>query len=130
MGLRSWLRGILTRQPRKRAGKRATARITASGHAAAHPSAFDDPGPDWEELPPYVPVDPSEHREAIVIASAIAAGDRSESSVSIRRISLANPEYRRVACIATALGAGALEKSSFTVKRIYRKKTTEGTHAA
>lgn len=130
MGLRSWLRGILVRQPRKRAARRASTLITTSGQAAAPSSAFDDPGPGWEELPPYLPVDPREHREAVIIASAIAAGDHPESSVQVKRISMANPEYRRVACIATALGAGALEKSSFTVKRIYRKTTTEETHAA
>ena len=52
MGLRSWLRGILVRQPRKRAARRASTLITTSGQAAAPSSAFDDPGPDWEELPP------------------------------------------------------------------------------
>lgn len=88
------------------------------------------PASEWDEIDPYLPVDPEKHRVACIIAAAIAAGDQSESELVVRRISMANPEYQRVAVIATALGAGALDKSSFTVKRIYKKKVLENNHAA
>ena len=83
-----------------------------------------------EEGVKTLPVDPAEHREAVIIATAIAAADKPESSFSVKRVSMVNPEYRRVACIASALGAGALPESSFVVKHVYRQKSLEETHAA
>ena len=129
MGLRSMLRNLFGRS----AGGRARATHAARTVVAAPPEPEIAPGypaRDWEEIPPYLPVDPAEHREAVIIATAIAAADRPESSVSVKRVSLANPEYRRVACIAAALGAGALPESSFVVKHVYRQKSLEETHAA
>lgn len=128
MGLRSWLRdriAHITGGGRSRRGRPQT-----SAAPAIEMLAPGCPASDWEELPAYLPVDPHEHREACVIAAAIAAGGLPEANLVVRRVSMANPEYRRVACIATALGAGALEKSSFTVKRIYKKKDMESDHAA
>ena len=128
MGLRSMLRNLFGRS----AGGRARATHAARTVVAAPPEPEIAPGypaRDWEEIPPYLPVDPAEHREAVIIATAIAAADNALSQ-SVKRVSLANPEYRRVACIATALGAGALPESSFVVKHVYRQKSLEETHAA
>ena len=128
MGLRSWL----LERTRRTAGGRAqptpppredAIRKQPDESAATYAS-------DWEPLPAYLPVKPQDHPVACVIASAIAAGDRPESTFTVRRVELANPEYRRVAVIATALAAGALASSSFTVKAIYKKKDEEGSHAA
>lgn len=124
MGLRSWLRERARRaEERRRAAEEKLAQEAVRTREAD--IAPGCPASEWEELPAYIPVDPKEHRIACVIASAIAAGDRPESEMVVRRVSIANPEHRRVACIATALGAGALETSSFTVKRIYKQKDRE-----
>lgn len=133
MGLRSWLRTRALRAPAEHSSHaEASSQLngTAQHEAAARELAPGCPADEWELVPAYLPVDTAEHRAAVVIAAAIAAGDRPESSMTLRSVSIANPEYRRVTCIATALEAGALAKSSFTVKNIYRKKPLEGTHAA
>ena len=135
MGFISWLRSRNTKAPTQSpAGwlQRVLSRTSetdaegASGLDAASVQSAEE----WEELPAYLPVDPQEHRIACVIASAIAASDQPQSSFTVRKVSIANPEYQRVACIAAAIGAGALETSSFTVKRIYKQKVTEEPHAA
>ena len=128
MGLRSWLLER-TRRTSKHDG---CAPSAAGEEADAAGERRDAPGPSesgWQEVPAFLPVNPQEHTVPCVIASAIAAGDRPESELRIRRVSVANPEHRRVAIVATALAAGALESSAFTVKRIY-KKDEEGSHAA
>lgn len=129
MGLRSWLR-----ERARRSGERCQAAEAREGRVAEEPRpreiAPGCPADEWRELPAYLPVDPDEHRVACVIAAAIAAGDRPESELEVRRVCMANPEYLRVACIATAIGAGALEDSSFKVRRIYKKKDMESEHAA
>lgn len=133
MGLRSWLlewTGRARKRDEAPVGHAADADATAGGRQPLAPAPPTTPGPEWHELPAYLPVDPAEHAAACVVASAIAAGDRPSSTFTIKRVSIANPEHRRVAAIATALAAGALETSSFTVKRIYRKREEEGSHAA
>lgn len=129
MGLRSMIRTLFGRPAQR---PRRVARPAQELGTQAHDPEIAPgyPARDWEELPPYLPVDPSEHREAVIIATAIAAADKPESTFSVKRVSMANPEYRRVACIATALGAGALPESSFVVKHVYRQKSLEETHAA
>ena len=123
MGLRSMIRSLLGRSGGSRRARR-QGRTLVSAPAAPRVAEIAPgyPASDWEELPAYLPVDPVEHRHAVIIATAIAAADRPESSFSVKRVSIANPEYRRVACIATALGAGALPESYFVVKHIYREK--------
>lgn len=128
MGLRSWLRDRITHMMGGGSSRRG--RPQTSETPAVEMLAHGCPASEWEELPAYLPVDPHEHKEACIIAAAIAAGDMTESNLVVRRICIANPEHRRVACIATALGAGALETSSFTVKRIFKKKDMETEHAA
>lgn len=129
MGLRSMIRTLFGRPAQR--PHRVPRPAQEPGTQAREPEiAPGYPARDWEELPPYLPVDPSELREAVIIATAIAAADKPESTFSVKRISMANPEYRRVACIATALGAGALPESSFVVKHVYRQKSLEETHAA
>ena len=148
MGLVSWLRdrawqaGTLGRTRKIRAASRPDYRRTgmpAQRGAGAEPAAdpasasasaaasFED---EWEELPPYLPVDPAEHATVCVVASAIAAGDHPQSTFTVERVSVANPEYQLVTCIATALAAGDSPSSSFFVQRIYKQKSTEGSHAA
>lgn len=110
-----------------RIGKR-NRRAPAAGGKSATPglaATAGKPAGPWEEVPPYLPVDPAEHPHVCAVAAAIAAGDRPTSQFSIKRLSVANPEYRRVTVVASALAAGALENSSFVVKRIYRKTGAE-----
>lgn len=104
---------------------------------AAAPSAADaaevaapvQPRDEWEPVAPFVPVDAAEHRTVVVAATAIAAGDRPESQMVVRRVSAVNPEHRLVSCIASAIAAGSMETSQLVVKNIY-KKVTEEDHAA
>lgn len=134
MGLGSWLRARASRLLRRRGSaqrkRRQKGRAANPAPQAPPEVAPGFPASEWEELSAYLPVDATEHRVAWIVAAAIAAGDRPESSFAVKRVSKANPEYARVACIAPALGAGALEQSSFKVKRIYRKKVLEETNAA
>lgn len=74
-------------------------------------------------MPAYLPVDPQEHRTALVIAAALAAGAATDCRLAVRRVSVINPEYERVAVIASALAAGSLDRCALRVKRIYRRKT-------
>ncbi|MDY2777130.1 MAG: hypothetical protein SOU51_01950 [Collinsella sp.] len=129
MGLRSWLRERARRAAERRRGLERGAALKAE-EAREVLLAPGCPAREWDEVSAYLPVDPREHEVACVVASALAAGARAESSLVVRRVSMSNPEYRRVACIATALGAGALEKSSFTVKRIYKKRELESEDAS
>lgn len=123
MGFLSWLRDRSSRRTQKRAAPNAE---TPSSRAQIAPGC---PADEWEEVPPYLPVNPAEHLPACIIASALAAGSYEKSKLVVRRVNIANPEHQRVAVIATALGAGALEKSSFAVKRIYKQKDMEGTQS-
>ena len=75
-------------------------------------------------------MDPHDHLPVCIAATAIAAGDRPTSDLTVTRVSLANPEHQRVTLIASALAAGALPESTFAVTRIYKKSSQEETHAA
>lgn len=121
MGLFSWF------HKRSEEHERQDAPPATSQESA--PVQNSQPSPEWELVPAYLPVDPHEHTVAVVIASAIAAGDRTSSELKVKRVLLPNPEHRLVTAIATALAAGALEHSSFSVKNIYKMKK-EGSHAA
>lgn len=126
VGIASWLGRLFGRGDAEECAP-------ASGQAAeslSRTSPAPEPESSWEELEAYVPVDPDEHRAAVVIASAIAAGANPETSLEVRSVKIANPEYQRVACIASAIAAGALESSSFKITRICKMKDTEGAHAA
>ena len=131
MGLRSWWRAFLRRR-HESADRRRAARSAQTAPVVPPVSEFAPGYPlsDWEELEPYVPVDPAEHKVACVVAAAIAAGDYPQSAWRVKRVLVPNPEYRRVAALATAVAAGASEESSFVVKRVYKSKTLEETHHA
>lgn len=112
MGLLDWFRS-----------RRSVADEKPAASPAPVAAVAAKPADDWEELPAYLDVDPSEHPQASVIATAIAAGDRPDSTFVVRRVSVRNPEFTKVALIASALAAGAMETSEFVVRRIYKKKT-------
>lgn len=120
MGLFDWLRR----------GRSEDEAAPAPTPAAAPAAETPDQQDEWELVPAYLPVDASEHRVAVVAATAIAAGDSPESQLTVRRVSIANDEHRRVACIATAIAAGALESSKFVVKNIYKNVKMEDGNAA
>lgn len=128
MGFLSWLHAL---RPRGEDDSPHPAPDPPSAGAPAAPPASNAwPGPDWEPLAPYLPVDPHDHLPVCIAATAIAAGDRPTSDLTVTRVSLANPEYQRVTLIASALAAGALPESTFAVTRIYKKSSPEETHAA
>ena len=131
MGLRSWWRGFLRRRAEAADRRRSAHMVAAPAEAPRVPEfAPGYPLSDWEEVAPYEPANPAEHRTACVVAAAIAAGDYPESSWRVKRVLVPNPEYRRVAALATAVAAGANKKSSFVVKRVYKQRTLEETHYA
>lgn len=121
MGLFDWLR---------RRGADADEAPAPTSEQAADDVREKTPADEWEEVPAYLPVDAAEHRAVVVAATAIAAGDRPESKLVVRRVSVANPEHRLVSCVASSLAAGALEKSQFVVKKVYKKKVMEENHAS
>ena len=114
MGFFDWLR-------RKNDEPSAASSAPASAPAPA-PVAPAAPKEEWEPVPAFLPVDASEHRPVVVAATAIAAGDRPDSQMVVRRVSVVNPEHRLVSCIASSIAAGALENSQFVVKGVYKKK--------
>lgn len=115
MGLFSWLK----REHADSAPKAQSTPVAEPKACKAAPAPAED---EWELLPAYVPVDPHDHQHAVVIASALAAGNRTTSDLKVKRVLMANPEHQRVTAIATALAAGALEQSSFMVTNIYKMK--------
>ena len=126
MGLCSWLRERFRRTD----DVPAEASAARAGARAEEPETFGCSAGSWVEVPPFVEVDPKDHAAACVVASAIAAGDRPESTMVVRRVSIANDEHRRVACVATAIAAEAYEMSSFKVKKIYKQMERGSEHAA
>ncbi|HJG36975.1 hypothetical protein [Enorma phocaeensis] len=124
MGIFDWLR--------REAGKPKGSAAANADAAVAPQQASGSPevAELWEPVAAYLPVDAAEHHVAVAVASAIAAGDREQSKMVVKRVSKANPEYQRVAVIASALAAGALEASAYTVKHIYKQEVTEENHAA
>ena len=64
MGFLSWLRDRSSRRTQKHAAPNAE---TPSSRAQI---ALGCPADEWEEVPPYLPVDPAEHLPACIIASA------------------------------------------------------------
>lgn len=115
MGFFDWLR--------HRNAEPDEAKAPASAAAAKPaPAAPVQQQEEWEPVPAFLPVDASEHRTVVIAATAIAAGDRPESQMVVRRVNAVNPEHRLVSCIASALAAGAMETSQFVVKGVYKKK--------
>lgn len=101
-----------------------------SAPAPVAPADTPEQKDEWELVPAYLPVDAAEHRTAVVVATAIAAGDAPQSQLTVRQVSVVNDEHRRVACIASAIAAGALDSSKFVVKNIYKNVKMEDGNAA
>lgn len=91
---------------------------------------FNESAEEWEELSPYLPLEPTDHTHVVAIATALAAADSPQTEFRLKRLAIANQEFQLVSCIAASLAAGALESSSFQVTRIYKKRVTEEPHAA
>ena len=131
MGLFSWLCG--DRSSTHAAENPASAPTTTAEAPELAPGC---PVSDWEPLAPYIPYDAAAEPHVVVIAAALAAGERKRSELTVRRILKKNPEHARVTAIAAAIAAGNAAASDFTVKRIYKKKDctaqqdTEESHAA
>ncbi len=123
MGFFDWLRRSSSSEPE--ATKPQAAPVPAA--PAPAPARSQE---EWEKIPAYLPVDASEHRAVVVAATAIAAGDRPQSQMVVRRVNVVNPEHRLVSCIASAVAAGAMESSKFVVKNVYKKKVMEEDHAS
>lgn len=122
MGLRSWLHALMSRRAKQR---EAGVPSDVAQSRAQQPEVYLAPGcpkKDWDPVPAYIPVDPQEHKTALIIAAALAAGAEPESKLVVRQVSKVNPEYKRVAIIASALAAGSQEHSLLKVKNIYKKK--------
>ena len=101
MGFLSWLRDRSSRRTQKHAAPNAE---TPSSRARI---ALGCPADEWEEVPPYLPVDPAEHLPACIIASALAAGSYEKSKLVVKRVSVANPEHQRVARHRDGTGRGS-----------------------
>ncbi|WP_416207877.1 hypothetical protein [Enterococcus sp. HY326] len=76
----------------------------------------------FEALPAFIPTSPEEYQLVSVIATAIAAGENSDSQFVVKTILKRNPEARTVALIAASLAAEAAEDSQLIVKTIQKKK--------
>ncbi|MHC5374322.1 hypothetical protein ACYSNU_11045 [Enterococcus sp. LJL120] len=76
----------------------------------------------FEALPAFIPTSPREYQLVSVIATAIAAGENSDSQFVVKRILKRNPEARTVALVAASLAAGTAEDSQLVVTSIQKKK--------
>lgn len=77
---------------------------------------------EWEEVPGFVATEPATETTVSIIATAIAAGDRPDSSFTVKRVLKRNPEVELVSLIASCLAAEALPDSQFCIKKIAKKK--------
>ncbi|MHC5249648.1 hypothetical protein [Enterococcus sp. LJL120] len=76
----------------------------------------------YESLPAFIPTSPKEYQLVSVIATAIAAGENSDSQFVVKTILKRNPEARTVALVAASLAAGTAEDSQLVVTSIQKKK--------
>ncbi|BCA86731.1 hypothetical protein EsVE80_22540 [Enterococcus saigonensis] len=77
--------------------------------------------PLWQEVPAYIETDSKNYELVSVIASAIMAGDKSDSQFVVKRILERNPEAELVSIISASIAAGEQEDSQLTVKKIMKK---------
>lgn len=92
------------------------------GAAAATVGATAADEASWVDVVPFVDVEDAQDRTLVsVIASAVAAGDRQDSKLVVRRVGRENPEHRRVAVISAAIAAADRPSSSFRCVRIRRR---------
>lgn len=89
---------------------------------AARPEKAENVLDEWEALPEFIPADETDYLSVSLIATAIAAGDRSDSQFKVRKIMQRNPEALRVSIIASALAAEHYPDSRMVVRSIYTKK--------
>lgn len=75
----------------------------------------------WQDLAGYLPAHPDEYQEVSLIAAAIAAGGKSESSFVLKRLSKRNSEIEVVTLIATSIAAINQPASRFVIKSIKEK---------
>lgn len=126
MGVFAWLRERFAGS--KGSETAAGAVPTTLPGQAAH---VHDPAGSWVDVPPFVDMEQGEERTLVsVLASAIAAGDRPQSSFEILRVGRENPEYRRVAVISAAIAAADRPSSSFRCVRIRRRRAAKSAWAA
>ncbi|MBO0449276.1 hypothetical protein JZO76_06950 [Enterococcus sp. MJM12] len=86
------------------------------------PSAVEkQPTSPWQEVPAYIETDPKNYELVSVIASAIMAGEQSDSQFVVKRILERNPEAKLVSIISASIAAGEQEDSQLTVKKIMKK---------
>lgn len=77
---------------------------------------------EWQKIAGYIPVESEEHQVVSLIATAIAAGDRPESTFIVKRISKRNPEAQLVSVIATSIASADHAESQFVIQSIKEKK--------
>ena len=87
------------------------------------PSTVQEPSEEqgWRPVPAFIPLARDRWTLPAVVATAVAAADRPESSFSVRNVEIANPEALRVGSIAAAIAAADRPESSFSVKRVFCK---------
>lgn len=76
----------------------------------------------YQPMPLYVDAFDEEAQTVALIASAIAAGNKSSSKWRVHQVQKVNPDLINVAVIATSLAALDYPKSQFVVRRIYKKQ--------
>nr|WP_265459243.1 hypothetical protein [Enterococcus sp. HY326] len=96
--------------------------IDAKEVVSAIESKVASPDDGYGALPAFIPTSPEEYQLVSVIATAIAAGENSDSQFVVKTILKRNPEARTVALIAASLAAEAAEDSQHIVKTIQKKK--------
>lgn len=128
MGLLDWIRSLVgSRAESEDSGGAAETCAavppTSSDASRGEASSLDA---SWVDVPPFVDVEDVRERTLVsVIASAVAAGERQDSKLVVRRVGRENPEYRRVAVISAAIAAADRPDSSFRCVRIRRRRTAE-----
>lgn len=77
---------------------------------------------EWATIPNYIEVDEKERELVLLIATAVAAGDRPDSQFKIKKIMKVNPKVRFISAITAAAAADDKSDSQFIVKSVKVRK--------
>jgi hypothetical protein len=94
-----------------------TENVNVEGHA----DTDTDTNETWENIPAWIDADKEEVEIVSVIAAAVAAGNQSESELTVKKVWQRNPEVELLSVIAAALTTVTVE-NELSIKSISKRR--------